>query len=97
LNAQTGAASVLALRSDQGNAMAKRITCYVAAPIARRDDGVLVEDEAVQCANAEYAMVVAEIMASEPHYCGAWAYSRTGDPSTGWFEPAEVLKRFGTI
>jgi hypothetical protein len=79
--------------SDQGKVMAE--TYYVAAPIARRDDGALVEDQAVRCVNAEHAIAVAEIMASEPHYAGAWAYCRTGDPTTGWFEPAEVLKRFG--
>jgi hypothetical protein len=70
-------------------------TYYVAAPIARRDDGELIECEPVQCVNAEHAIMVAEIMASEPHYVGAWAYCRTGDPATGWYEPAVVLRRYG--
>ena len=72
-------------------------TYYVAVPIARRDDGELIEDKAVRCSTAAHAIMVAEIMASEPHYAGAWAYCRTGDPATGWYEPAEVLKRLGTI
>jgi hypothetical protein len=28
---------------------------------------------------------------------GAIAFSRAGDPKTGEFEPAEVLKRFGDV
>lgn len=79
--------------------MPERVTYYVAAPIARRDDGAIIEDEAVRCINANHAIAVAvaELLASEPHYCGAWAYSRTGDLATGWFEDADVLRRFGTF
>lgn len=70
-------------------------TIYVAVPIARRDDGELVEDRAVRCLNAAHAIMVAEVFAAEPYYCGAWAYCRTGNSATGWYEDAEVLKRFG--
>jgi hypothetical protein len=51
--------------------------------------------EAVRCINANHAIAVAELLASGPHYVGAWAFSRTGDLATGWFEDPEVLARFG--
>jgi hypothetical protein len=31
-------------------------------------------------------------LAGSPFYVGAWALSRTGYPSLGWFEDAEVLR-----
>lgn len=30
-------------------------------------------------------------------HAGAVAFSRSGDPKTGEFEPAEVLRRFGEV
>jgi hypothetical protein len=77
--------------------MRERMTYYVAAPIARRDDGVALCDEAIQCGSPEAAVETARQMALSPFYVGAWAFSRTGYPSLGWFEDAEVLKRFGGL
>jgi hypothetical protein len=77
--------------------MPERMTYYVAAPIARRDDGAVLCDEAIQCSSSEAAIECARQMARSPFYVGAWAFSRTGYPSLGWFEDAEVLRRFGDI
>jgi hypothetical protein len=30
-------------------------------------------------------------------HIGSWAYCRSGDPTTGRYDPVEVLKRFGGI
>jgi hypothetical protein len=77
--------------------MSQRVTYYAAAPFALRDEVVLVEDMAVECESAEKAVAMAHLMSYMPGYVGAWAYSRTGDPATGWYEPAEVLRRFGGV
>ncbi len=36
-------------------------------------------------------------MASDPNYCGAIAFSRTGDPAIGEFEDAVILARLGEV
>ena len=69
-------------------------TTYLAAPIARRDDGALLADAAIECSSAEAAVRLAEQMAREPGHVGAWAFSRTGYPAIGWYEDAQVLRRF---
>jgi hypothetical protein len=76
--------------------MGERIT-YLAAPIARRDDGAVLTDAAVECPSAEAAIECARQMFRSLAFIGAWAFSRTGYPVLGWYEDAEVLKRFGGI
>jgi len=66
--------------------MPERVTYFVAAPIARRDDGAVLCDDAVQCDGPEAAIETARQMALSPFYVGAWAFSRTGYPSLGWSE-----------
>jgi hypothetical protein len=44
---------------------------YLAAPIARRDDGAILTDDAVECLSAEVAIRSAEQMSRQPHYIGA--------------------------
>jgi hypothetical protein len=77
--------------------MSERITYFVAAPIARRDDGALLTDDAVECCSAEAAIECARQMAHALGYVGAWAFSRTGYPGSGWYEDAQVLRRFGGL
>jgi hypothetical protein len=36
-------------------------------------------------------------MAALPDNCGAIAFSRTGDPATGDFDDAVVIKAFGEV
>ena len=74
--------------------MSDPVTYYVAAPIARRDDGAILTDDAVECPSAEAAIRCAEQMSRAPGYIGAWAFSRTGYPAIGWYDD-EALKRFG--
>jgi hypothetical protein len=77
--------------------MSERMIYYLAAPIARRDDGTILTDDAIECVSAEAAIRHAEQMSRQPHYIGAWAFSHTGCPATGPLDDAEVLKRFGTF
>ena len=82
--------------SQQGQTqMSERMIYYLAAPIARRDDGAILTDDAVECLSAEAAIRRAEQMSRQPHYIGAWAFSHTGYPAADRFGNAKVLKRFG--
>jgi len=76
---------------------AEKITWHAAVPIARRDDGAILTDDAIECASPEAAVECARQMAGLPQYVGAVAYTRTGYPDIGWYEPAEILGRFGGI
>jgi hypothetical protein len=33
----------------------------------------------------------------QPYYIGAVAFTRSGYPDVGWYDDAEILKRFGGI
>jgi hypothetical protein len=39
----------------------------------------------------------AEALSQKEGYVGAVAFSRTGDPATGDFSDAEVIKKFGDV
>ena len=75
--------------------MNERIVYFLAAPIARRDDGAILTDDAVECSSAEAAIRCAEKMSRTSGYIGAWAFSHSGDPNIGWVKDAKVLRRFG--
>jgi hypothetical protein len=71
------------------------ITYYVALPIVRTEDGELTPGEPVEALNEWQARSRASGLAI--HNPGAIAFSRTGDPSNGDFEPAVVLSRHGEL
>ena len=71
------------------------ITYYVALPIIRQDDGELTPGEPVEALNEWQAPSRATGLAI--HNAGAVAFSRTGDPTSGTFEPAIVLARHGEL
>jgi len=56
-----------------------------------------VPGEAVECPNAAFAILQAEILSQAAGNVGAIAFSRTGDPDVGKFEDAVVLKTFGDL
>jgi hypothetical protein len=39
----------------------------------------------------------AEALSRKPGYVGALAFSRSGDPATGDFGDAEVIRKFGDV
>ncbi|MDP2359066.1 MAG: hypothetical protein Q8M31_23815 [Beijerinckiaceae bacterium] len=69
------------------------VTYYVALPYVLSDEGELVPREAVECQSANSARMAA-VRLSKTH-AGAIAFSRSGDPSVGDFEPAKIIDRFG--
>jgi hypothetical protein len=72
-----------------------RVTYYVAIQFVRRPDGSLVAQRPVECAHADAAIACAKTMTRKE--AGAVAFSRTGDPDRGEFDPAVVLARFGDV
>ena len=71
------------------------VTYYVALPFVWSEDGELVPGEAQERQTASAALREAQRMANTA--AGAVAFSRTGDPSSGDFEDAEIIRRFGTV
>ncbi|MGY4432743.1 hypothetical protein ACVWWO_005220 [Bradyrhizobium sp. F1.13.1] len=72
------------------------VTYYVALPFVAADDGVAA-GEAVECFNPNAAVMRAEALSRKPGILGAVAFSRTGDPSSGDFGDATVIRKFGDV
>jgi hypothetical protein len=72
------------------------VTYYVALPFVASDDGVA-PGEAIECFNPNSAVMNAEALARKPGNVGAVAFSRSGDPATGDFGDAEVIRKFGDV
>lgn len=72
------------------------VTYYVALPFIASDDGVAA-GEPVECFNPVAVVMRAEALSRKEGNVGAVAFSRTGDPATGDFSDAQVLKKFGDV
>lgn len=72
------------------------VTYYVALPFVASDDGIAA-GEAVECFNPNAAVMRAEALSRIEGYIGAVAFSRTGDPATGEFSDATVIRKFGNV
>ncbi|MET4218661.1 hypothetical protein ABIB00_003879 [Bradyrhizobium sp. LB14.3] len=72
------------------------VTYYVALPFIAADDGVAA-GEAIECFNPTAAVMKAEALSRKPGHIGALAFSRTGDPATGDFGEAAVIRKFGDV
>jgi hypothetical protein len=73
------------------------VTYFVALPFVATDDGIAA-GEPTECSNPIVAVVIrAEALSREEGHVGAIAFSRTGDPATGDFSDAKVLKKFGDV
>jgi hypothetical protein len=68
------------------------VTYYVALPFVFSDDGLAAGD-----LSANAAVMRAEALARKPGQAGAIAFSRTGDPSSGDFGDAKVIRKFGEV
>ena len=71
------------------------VTYFVAIPFVRNKEGELVPGEAQDRQSASAAESLARKMALTS--AGAVAFSRTGEPATGDFEDAVVLRSFGEV
>jgi hypothetical protein len=72
------------------------VTYYVALAFVAADDGVAA-GEPVECFNPIAVVMRAEALSRKEGNVGAVAFSRTGDPATGDFSDAQVLKKFGDV
>jgi hypothetical protein len=72
-----------------------QVTYYVALPFTLTEDGELVAGEAKECQSAHGAVREAQRLASTS--AGAVAFSRAGDPGSGEFANAVVIKSFGEV
>jgi hypothetical protein len=72
------------------------VTYYVALPFIAIDDGIAA-GEPTECLNVLAGVARAEALSRKHGNVGAVAFSRTGDPATGDFGDAKVLKRFGDV
>jgi hypothetical protein len=72
------------------------ITYYVALPFIATDDGIAA-GEPIECFNPTAVVMRAEALARKEGHIGAVAFSRTGDPATGDFRDAKVIRKFGDV
>jgi hypothetical protein len=72
------------------------VTYYVALPFVAADDGIA-PGEAVECFNPNAAVMRGEALSRKPGHVGALAFSRSGDPATGDFGDATVIRKFGDV
>src|SRR6266436_3657692 len=72
------------------------VTYFVALPFVAADDGIAA-GEPTECFNPTAVVLRAEALSRKPGHVGAVAFSRTGDPATGDFGDAKVIKKFGEV
>ena len=72
------------------------ITYFVALPFDVADGSVVV-GEPIECATPAAAIVRAQRLWKVLGHTGAVAFSRTGDPATGDFRDATVLRKFADV
>jgi hypothetical protein len=72
------------------------VTYDVALPFVASDDGVAA-GEPTECFSPNAAVMRAEALSRKEGNVGAVAFSRTGDPATGEFSDALVIRKFGDV
>jgi hypothetical protein len=72
------------------------VTYFVALPYVATDDGVAA-GEPIERFNPTAVVMKAEALSRKDGHVGAVAFSRTGDPATGDFGDAEVIRKFGDV
>lgn len=73
------------------------ISYYVALPFCSDDDGSVVAGAAEEFQSASTAIRRADTLSRAPGIVGAVAFTRSGDPMTGDFKDATLLKAFGNV
>ena len=69
---------------------------YVALPFVAADDGVAA-GKPRECFNPIAVVMRADALSRKDGHVGAVAFSRTGDPATGDFSDARVIRKFGDV
>jgi hypothetical protein len=70
------------------------VTYFMALPFVAADDG-LAAGEPTECFKPAAVVMRPEVLSRKPRH--AVAFSRTGDPATGEFGDAKVIKKFGDV
>ena len=73
------------------------ISYYVALPFSADDEGSIVAGAAEEFQSASSAIRRAETLSRADGVIGALAFTRSGDPMTGDFKDATLLKSFGSV
>lgn len=73
------------------------VTYYVAMPFQRDEAGMLIAGDAEECQNSTTALRRAEMMSRLSGNIGAIAFSRSGNPMSGEFSDARLLRSFGHV
>ena len=73
-----------------------QVTYFVALPFITGPDG-LAPGEAMECFSPAAVVMRAEALSRKPGHVGAVAFSRTGDPATGDFAEAKIIRSFGIV
>lgn len=73
------------------------ISYYVALPFSEDDEGSVVTGTAEEFQSPSTAIRRAETLSRAAGMVGAVAFTRSGDPMTGDFKDAVVLKAFGSV
>ncbi|MCS3452651.1 MULTISPECIES: hypothetical protein [Bradyrhizobium] len=73
-----------------------QVTYFVALPFVAADDGI-VAGEPTECFNSTAVVMRAEALSRKPGHVGAVDFSRTGDPATGDFGDAKIIRKFGDV
>ncbi|WP_354124348.1 MULTISPECIES: hypothetical protein [unclassified Bradyrhizobium] len=68
----------------------------MALPFVAADDGIAA-GEPIECFNPTAVVMKAEALSRKEGHIGAVAFSRTGDPATGDFGDAKVIRKFGEV
>jgi hypothetical protein len=72
------------------------VTYFVALPFVATDDGIAA-GEPMECFNPVAVVMRAEVLSRKQGHVGAVAFNRTGDPATGDFSDAKVIRKFGDV
>jgi hypothetical protein len=72
------------------------VTYFVALAFVAADDGIAA-GEPTECFNPNAAVMRAEALSRQQGHVGAVAFSRTGDPATGDFGNAKIIRKFGEV
>jgi len=72
------------------------VTYFVALPFVAADDG-LAPGEPVECFSPNAAVMRAEALSRKAGHVGAIAFSRSGNPASGDFRDAKVIRKFGDV
>jgi hypothetical protein len=73
------------------------VTYYVAHYPSSLPMTGIAAGEPSECFNPNAAVMRAEALSRKEGHVGAVAFSRTGDPATGEFSDATVLRKFGDV